>query len=408
MPIIKKHESYFISAGEVSGDLLGADLALAIRELLPRLVPFGISGPAMENAGVQPIASIEDLSVMGVFEVAKRIGDLRMLETRVLHRIEQLEPNFAILIDNPGFHMRLAEQLQLRGVRVFQYVAPKLWAWGEGRAASLKRNFDMVLGILPFEEGFFTSRGINYQYVGSPLKDRTDKVMVERNALGIDGNRPLIACLPGSRTTEIARILPIIVGIKDRVSRSMGGNVEFIVPVPANIDLDRIADALWDGDAKGQLKPFQSPDGRGPPMFECSGLKFVQGMSLEIMAAADVAVVASGTATLECALLGTPMVVVYAMNDLTYHIAKRAVKIPYVSLVNLLADRKLVNEYIQDFSLDDVAADVLDLIRNDDRRSEMLRRFEDMRDRLKGSAAPTAARAIVDACSKPRAQQTNW
>ncbi len=401
MPLIKKVESYFISAGEHSGDLLGADLVLALKEKLPKLSAFGIVGSAMANAGVDEIANISEISVMGVAEVLPKLAKLRMLETRILSWIDQSEPKFAVLIDNPAFHLRLAEQLKMRGIKVFQYVAPKLWAWGEGRAPALKENFDTVLGILPFEEDFFTSRGIRYSYVGSPLKDRIDKVIIKREALGLPKDKPVIACLPGSRPSELKLNLPTIAGVRDHLARHLPDAI-FIVPVAHNLSFEAVTAALSYGGRAPVMEPVTSGGTVAVESYKCGNLVFVRGMSLELMAAADVAIVASGTATLECALLGTPMVVVYTMSELSYQIAIRKVKVPYVSLVNLIAGKKLVSEFIQDFSLEDISDELLDLLTNKERRKSVRNSFEDIRDRLKGAAADNAATVIAGRCEGAR------
>lgn len=396
----KKLDTYFISAGEHSGDLLGSDLVLSLREKMPKVSPFGITGAAMANAGVEEVASISELSVMGVAEVIAKVAQLRMLEQRILHFIDMWEPKFAVLIDNPGFHIRLAEQLKMRGVRVYQYVAPKLWAWGANRAGKLRENFDLILGILPFEEQFFKERGIRYTYVGSPLKDRIDKVMVKRSSLGLPEKRPVIACLPGSRVSEIKLNLPTIAAVRDVVAREMPDAI-FIVPVATNLVLDDVIESL----RNGRNLPVEKKTYGGEiavETVECAGLRFVRGMSLEVMAAADVAIVASGTATLECALLGTPMAVVYTMSDLTYQIAKNKVKLPYVSLVNLMAGKRLVLEFIQDFSVDDVAREIVSLYKDQVKRKAILEQFEDIRDRLKGTAAENAAAAIAQSMGEGR------
>jgi lipid-A-disaccharide synthase len=396
LPLIKKVESYFISAGEHSGDLLGADLVLALKERMPKLNAFGIVGTAMANAGVDEIANISELSVMGVTEVLAKLPKLRMLETRILSWIDQCEPKFAVLIDNPGFHLRLAEQLRMRGIRVFQYVAPKIWAWGEGRAPALRENFDTILGILPFEEEFFQQRGISYAYVGSPLKDRIDKVIVTREALGLPKDKPVIACLPGSRPSELKLNLPTIAGVRDHLARKLPDAV-FIVPVAHNLSFDAVTEALSYGGRAPMLERIEHGN-VAVESYRCGNLIFVRGMSLELMAAADVAIVASGTATLECALLGTPMVVVYTMSELSYQIAIRKVKIPYVSLVNLIAGKKLVEEFIQDFSLEEISDELLSLLQDKDKRKYVRDSFEDIRDRLKGAAADNAATVIAGRC----------
>lgn len=389
---IKRNESYFISAGEHSGDLLGADLVLALRERLGRFSSFGIAGSAMINAGVDPIAHVSEFSVMGITDVVRKIPELKLLESRVLSWIEQVNPKFAILIDNPGFHIRLAEQLKMRGIPVIQYVAPKLWAWGEGRIDRVRSAFDYILGILPFEEDFFKERGVNYEYVGSPQKDRIDKVIIKREALGLPTGRPVIACLPGSRISEIQLNLPIIDALRKMVLAKIP-NAMFVVPVAPNLDLDKVFEVMMIREGV-QVKSVPAGDSLAVESWDCEGLRFVKGMSLEIMAAADVAIVASGTATLECALLGTPMTVIYRMSDFSYQIAKKVVKLQSVSLVNLIAGQKLVQEFIQDFSYEDAANEVISLVNDKEKRKFLIQNFEEIRDRLKGAASETAAQFI--------------
>lgn len=402
---MRRGESYFISAGEASGDLLGADLALQIKERMPRVTAFGVTGTAMEDVGVESIATIKQFSAMGIFEVVKKVPELRMLEQKILREVELRKPTFAVLIDNAGFHLRLAEQLRMRGIRVVQYVAPKVWAWGQSRVEHIRRHFDLVLGILPFEESFFLEHGVNYEYVGNPLKDRTDKVMVNRANLGLSADRKIIACLPGSRYSEISRTLPIIESLKE-IIRTRCDNIDFIVPIASNLNIKDMLESLGIEDEVQTIK--EGLPGFALPTYEVNGLKFIQGMSLELMAAADVAVVTSGTATLECALLGTPMVVIYSMNDLTFQIAKKKMKVSWVSLVNLIANQELVHEYLQDFSLETVASDVLSLLNDEPRRLALTQKFDDIRDQLKGSAARNAAQAISERISKPETMDRGW
>lgn len=402
MPLKDQSPSFLISAGEFSGDLLGAELALAMREVLPKYLPFGITGPGMAQAGVTSIASISELSVMGVSEVLSRLGSLRMLESRVLEWVDRYQPRFAILIDNPGFHLRLAEQLKMRGIKVFQFVAPKLWAWGAGRAPKLRAVYDLVLGILPFEEQFFKDLDIPYQYVGNPLKDRIEKVMITRDHLGFPPGRPIIACLPGSRLSELKLNLPTLVATRDVVARKIPDAL-FIVPVAPSLSFDDVAHILGHP-SEVPLEPSHGVF--AGETYELSGLHFLRGMSLELMAACDAAVVASGTATLECALLGTPMVVVYTMSSLSYKVAQRVVKLPYVSLANLMAGRKLVSEYIQEFSVEEIGAEVIELLEPTPKRLEMKRAFEDMRENLEGAAALKAATVIAKYLDGPKVDST--
>jgi lipid-A-disaccharide synthase len=385
LSVTRRQETYFISAGEHSGDMLAAELAVSLRDELPRLAPVGIVGQGMREAGVYPLASIDVFSVMGVFEIAKKLADFRMLSQQIVRSIERLKPQFAILVDNPGFHFFLAEQLHLRRIPVIQYVAPKLWAWGEGRAAMLKRDFMHVLGILPFEQEFFVSRGIPYSYVGTPQKDRAKRVIVDRATLGLPA-APLFAFLPGSRTAELDRLVPMMVQIRQQIAAQVPG-AKFVIPAARNLGRGAILERL----------PVDNGPGEAPLLngvFK-SGFHVVDGMSQELMAAADVAVVASGTATLECALLGTPMVVVYAMSDFTFAIAKQKVKLPYVSLCSLVAGKAVVREFLQEFSAGEVAGEAVKLLHDKAYRQQMIDDFSAMTDKLQGNAAETAAKKIA-------------
>ena len=371
--------------------MLGSELYLALQERIPQFHCFGIVGDTMERSGIERVAHIDELSVMGVSDVLRHVAAIRMLESRLVTLIERKKPRFAVLIDNPGFHFRLGEQLRLRGIKVFQYVAPKLWAWGEGRVSKIRSSFDEVLGVLPFEEDFFRSRGVSYTYVGSPVKDRVDKVMVSRRALGIAEKKIVITCLPGSRVSEIKLNLPLIHTIAQQV-RAVLPETVFLTPMAQNLRDHVFADAL----GLSHLAPWVEPQDGVPFRHSMTGeLCLIRGMSLESMAASDAAIVASGTATLECGLLGTPMIVVYKMSDFSYQIAKKMVKIPYVSLVNLMAGREVVKEYIQEFLIEDAVADVIRLVTDQHVRKEMTLAFEEIRDQLDGCAAVRAAERIV-------------
>lgn len=386
MPMIRG-ESYFISAGEYSGDLLAAELVSALRNVMPKFKPFGICGDAMIKAGVDKLIHQEKLEVMGVVEVVKKIGEIKMVESFILQKISDRKPAFAILVDYPAFHFRLAEQLKLRGIPVVQYVAPKVWAWGQGRVNNLRRDFDLVLGVLPFEEAFFREHGVNYQLVGSPHKDRISETRSGASASKGGSRKPIIGLLPGSRHAELERIFPRMLEVKSLVQRKMP-EAQFVMPLAPNLGRSGFCAALSVSEAH-----LPRPDSEGNFVYQ--GIRIVNGQSLEIMANADVVLVASGTATLECALLKTPMAVVYVMNDFSYSMAKRKVRIPYISLVNLLAGKEVVKEFIQNFSADEVAEEVVSLAQPTPRRQQMVEELEQIDRNLQPNASVTAAKAIA-------------
>ena len=365
----------FISAGERSGDLLAADLVRSLNASDCGLKFEGIAGSLMAEEGVRVLWPLEALSVMGLVDVLRQAPALRMLERRVLSHIDSSPPGLAILVDYPGLHFRLAEQFKLRGIPVVQYVAPKVWAWGGSRVHRLRRDFDLVLGILPFEGFFFRKHQVNWHYTGCPHVSRIDAVRVDRRELGLPGNAPVLACLPGSRMTEVSRILPVIPRIRDLII-PIYPDLEVVIPVAANLPYEEVC----------QLLPAGQRD----------NVRFIRGNSIALMKQADAAVVASGTATLECALAGTPMVVVYLMDEFSYRLAKFKVRLSWVSLVNLCLEKEVVPEFIQKLPYDEIAGLVALLLdQGSDLRQKQLASFRELRSRLGPSPGARKAASLI-------------
>ena len=381
---IKTSKSYLISAGEFSGDLLAAELVHALREVLPDYVPHGIAGETMQKAGVHALATVSELSVMGIVDVARRINDIRMLESRILAWVDRHKPEFAVLVDFPGFHFRLAEQLHLRDIPVYQYVAPKVWAWGRERVGLLREHFKAVFGVLPFEEEFFLQHGVPYTYVGSPHFDRVNKISLSPGDLGLPSDSAIVAFLPGSRMSELRRILPIMVDIRRELLK-LDSKVTCVIPVASGLNWDEVAEIIGDG----TQRKFKNSG------WDYAGFRWLEGASIELMKVARSAVVASGTATLECAIAGTPMVVVYAMSELNYAIAKRAISIPWISLVNLLMNTTVVQEHVQDIDPHKVAAEVLELTQESIARQQTLEQLHQLVLKLESGAAQKTAGLIL-------------
>lgn len=367
--------SCFISAGEPSGDLLAADLVRAFH-FRERGIQFeGLAGHLMQQAGVRVLWPLEKLSAMGLIDVLKQAPRLRILERNILARIDRNPPDLAILVDYPGFHFRLAEQLKLRKIPVIQYVAPKVWAWGASRVSRLKRDFELVLGILPFEKDFFIRHQVPWHYVGCPHLARIESVRRSRRELALPESGRLIACLPGSRMTEVRRILPVLARLRRRF-HALADDITFAVPVAGNLPFQQVLQLL--------------------PQEEREGMCFVRGESLALMKLADLAIVASGTATLECALAGTPMLVVYLMDALSYRLARRKVRIQWVSLVNLCLGREAVPEYIQEIDEVRMVEHMQNLLAPGPVREKQLNSFRELR-LLLGSqpGADEAAKLIL-------------
>ena len=360
----------FISVGEFSGDLLAAQLVKELRSQIPQIKFSGIAGKEMAKEGVEQIVSMDVLNVMGLFDVLQKAAEIKIVEKRILAYLDRINPKVAILVDYPGFHFRLAEQLKMRGIKVVQYIAPKLWAWGASRVVKLRRDFDLVMGIFPFEAEFFRSRGVQFEFVGCPHLKRLEKIPYSHKELGLRADSPVVAMLPGSRESEVRRILPIMLTLKKNLANSKP-NIQFCIPVAANLSYESVLKLI--------------------PPSEKEGILLIRKKSLELMKVADLALVASGTATLECALLETPMIVLYKMDSFSYFLAKRKVKLKWVSLVNIIMNQEVVPEYIQVFDETEVLKTLEELLDKKSGRYLVMRRlFKQLKDELSDPSAMTA------------------
>jgi len=278
--------------------------------------------------------------------------------------------------------------LKLRGSFVFQYVAPQLWAWGEKRTKGLKASTDEVLGIMPFEADFFRQREVNYNYVGTPQVDRALAASGDRARFGLNPQKKIVGFFPGSRKGEIQRLVPRMLAAREALRR-LDPDLHFVLSAAPNLSLALFAEQL------GVTLPTPSIEAEGLKVFDLGDTTLVQGQSIHLMKCSDAALVTSGTATLECALVGTPMAVGYVMQDLSYKLAKHFVKLPHISLVNLVADYGLVKEFVQNFSGDDLATELLRLIRDDVYRQGKKQELNALNQKLKGNLAQKAAEAIA-------------
>jgi lipid-A-disaccharide synthase len=315
-----------VSAGEASGDLYAAELVTTLKERVPEAEFFGCTGPRMRAAGVRTVVDAASLGVVGLVEVVAHVPRIYG-EFRKLVRAARAErPALAILTDSPDFHMRVAAKLR-SSAPVVQLVAPQAWAWRQGRVTRMRRDLARLLCIFPFEEAFFRSHGIRADYIGHPLTRRVRPSNSKHEFFrkhGIDGSRPLITMLPGSRVGEAARHLPPLA----EAARLLSDRATTIVATPAGF-----------GQRAGA--GFFSERIPGSP------IQVIEGETWDAIAHADVALAASGTVTVEAALLGTPMVTYYKVNSFSWAFGRHLVRVPYYSMVNLIAGRKIVPELMQ-------------------------------------------------------------
>jgi lipid-A-disaccharide synthase len=318
-----------VIAGEDSGDLHGAELLRELKERRPELRIVGVGGPRMTPFLDRKLADVKDLAVVGFIEVIKHLPRLNRLFKQILAAAKEEGISGALLIDYPGFNLRLAKALrqQLPGVKLHQYVCPQVWAWKKGRIPELGRTLDTLYCLFDFEPELFRDYPVEAMFVGHPLIEVVQPEC-ERAAFfsdaGLDPSKPLVALLPGSRTGEIQLLLPPMAKLAGRW-RQARPEVQWVLPVAPTLDAAYVRSYLG-----------------GVPV------TLVEGRTYAARAYADAALVASGTATLETALLGTPFAIVYKLNALTYQLARRIVKVPFFGLANVVAGREVAPELLQD------------------------------------------------------------
>ena len=336
-----------ILSGEASGDLHGASLAEELRNQCPDITLEGIGGPRMVAAGVRMIESIERLDIIGIptiSELNRAISVYRKLS----RYIRSNRFDVVVFIDNPGLNLRLARVAKESGHRTIYYIAPQIWAWNEARIQKLQKYVDKLLVILPFEEDYFRKAGIDCKFVGHPiienLKTQYDSAAL-RQEFEIRENVKVIGLLPGSRKSEVQRLLPIMIEAAQLICQrnSMAqSNYEFVLAQASSIPNKLIAEFL---------KYSKIP------------IRVIRDRSLETIALCDAVLVASGTATMQTALIGKPMAIVYRVSKLTYQISKRLIKVRWIGLANLIAGRQIANELIQDqLTPDNLAREAVSLL----------------------------------------------
>jgi lipid-A-disaccharide synthase len=375
----------FISAGELSGELLAVALVKEMKRLDASIQFFGVAGDLLQAEGVTSIVHSKDLSVIGFGEVLGLLPKLVRFEEEIFRALDLLKPDIAILVDYPGFHLRLAPSLKARQIKVVQYVAPKVWAWGVHRVSKLRDHFDLILGVLPFEIDFFRLHKVPYKYVGSPHIDRVDLVQSCPQALEFKAGSSLIALLPGSRTGEIKRLLIPLLQVAERLLE-MDPNFRFVIPVASGLDFDATLKKI----SQYIKAAIIAKNG----FADIGHIRVVKGKSLEVMKASDFAIVTSGTATLECALLETPQVVIYKASLLSYSIGIRLLKVKWIGLVNLCASRELAKEFVQHFDASKIAEYIFEILSNSESLLKKKVELAELRKLFHGEAEALASKEI--------------
>jgi lipid-A-disaccharide synthase len=363
-----------VSAGEASGDLYASLLVEELRRVWPTAEFFGCTGPRLRKVGVQTVVDAANLAVVGLVEVVSRIPQIYGEYRKLLAAARAEKPDLAILTDSPDFHLRVARRLHEDGIPVVYLVAPQVWAWRKGRLAQMRRNLDQLLCIFPFEEEFFLSEGVKASYIGHPLAGlarpaltRAEFFRKHRLAAG----RPLISVLPGSRRGEAARHLPALIDAAERLYREQASN--FVLPASDTIGADF----------------FQDRVGRSP-------IRVIEGESWDALAHCDLALAASGTVTVEAALLGAPLVTFYRVTAVSWAMGKLLVRTPYYSMVNLIAGRMVAPELMQkQMTGERLAAEARRLLGDDRARAEMKSGLAEVAAKLASPKAPASRAAGI-------------
>jgi lipid-A-disaccharide synthase len=375
-----------ISAGEASGEMYGAQLIEALRCLDPSLEFFGVGSDRMRAAGCDTVVDSKDLSVVGITEILSHLPKIWGLFQRLIREADRRKPDLAIVIDSPAFNWRVAREMKKRGIPTVYYVAPQFWAWRQGRVRLLRDYIDKALVIFPFEEKFYRDRGVDATFVGHPLAElSTPSVPREQFAIrwGLNPAKTWITLMPGSRRKEFLLNLPAML---DAV-RTLGSDFQFLLPVASTLDI------TW---AYRQVfKPSHSPRNRIKPhvalMYE----------ALPALYHSRAGIIASGTATVEAAMMNLPFVMVYRVSPLTYRLGKPRVKVPRFAMVNLIAEKEIVPELVQhDFTAPNVVAKLNEILPDGPARTRMLEGLGRVKSLLHapGSQDPAdrAAKIILD------------
>jgi len=366
-----------IIAGEASGDLHGSSLVKELKKINPHGEFFGIGGDKMKREGVELIFHIDRLSFMGFFEVLKNLRFIRKVMQTMVSMIETRKPDLAILIDYPGFNLRFAKKAKMLGIPVVYYISPQVWAWGGNRVKKMRGLVDRLIVIFPFERQIYDKFNINCEFVGHPLLEVTRPVLSLEDfqkKFDIRKNEVVIGLLPGSRWQEVEKILPIMLEssalLKTRIK-----NVKLLLGLAPTIKKDKVESLLPHANSR---------------------VRIIENLTYDVMKHCDLLLIASGSATLECAILGTPFLVLYKTSFWTYLIAKSLISIPNIALANVVAGKRIVPEFIQKKAIPQKIADEMYEILSDKNRYKAIQNeLEKVKEKMGEEGASKRAAQIV-------------
>ena len=361
-------DSILIIAGENSGEKYGADLVHQFKKLHPAFTFFGIGGKQMAAEGVEILFSINDLGVVGGFEVLSHLPRIKKIFNRIKNEVKQRQPVASVLIDSPDFNLRLAKKLKKQSIPVLYYISPTVWAWRRGRLKTIKKTIEKMMLIFPFEEKIYKESKIPAVFVGHPLKEKIRTILTRQQLLekyGLDSQKKLITLLPGSRTSELKNHMPVLAEAIDLIKNEW--DAHFSLLLAEGLDKNLISDFLH--------------------LFPDDLIVFTEN-HYEAISASDIVLSACGTANLEAALLETPLLAFYRISPLTYSFGRWLAKIDNFSIVNILAGSRVIPELIQrDFTPENIFQESKRILESEEIRSEMISHFRRIKKTLGEKAA---------------------
>ena len=375
---MRKTKDVLIVAGEASADLHGSNLVRALKRLDPTISFYGIGGKQMEEAGVKILIPASDMAVVGLTEVFSKLPKIAKAHRTLKNLLKNRPPDLLIPIDYPGFNIHLAGLAKRYKVPVLYYISPQVWAWRTGRVKKLAKRVDRMAVILPFEERFYRERGVDVEYVGHPLLDSVpqhlDRDEITRK-MGLEHAYPVLGLLPGSRNEEIGNHLPVMIKAVEILS-SHYPHLRGLLPVAPTIPPELVQSFLKESSAE---------------------ISISQRSIYDTLTVCDLALVASGTATVETAILGVPMVLLYRASAITYWVGKRVIKVPFLGLVNLVAGEQVIPELIQDdVTPDRLGREAFEILEGGQKRENMIEKLGMVKERLgRGGASERTAKIVI-------------
>jgi len=371
-------KSILMISGEASGDKHGAALIRSIQSKAPNLVFFGIGGDEMARQGMEIITHANEMAFLGFFEVVRHLPFIHKVFSRLISEMKRRNPDMVILIDYPGFNLRFAKKAKALGFPVVYYISPQVWAWGKGRVKKMARVIDLMMVIFPFEEPFFQKTGMDVRFVGNPLQGEVHASESKSHflsSLGLTPNQTVVGLLPGSRKQEVQRILPEVIKAFCLIQKKIPGCQAVL-----------------------GLSPTLSHTVYQPFLEDHPSIHAVSEKTYEIMAYSDMVLVASGTATLETALSGTPMIILYKMAPVSYWIGKRLVSLDHFGMVNIVAGQEVVPELLQtQANGEQIAKEALAILKDPQRKKEIQKNLKMVSGRLgEPGASDRAADVVLD------------